>query len=170
VRLGRGRRIALAGLAVVAALATSCSTGAGSVSVHAIAPLPPGVLPPTVAGLTVVDEPLNPALYPTRPSFVDAVAFFSLRLDRLAEATLQLDQLRNLPVVRKSSFEEEVADDVGVTTPVALHLDGVPVWVSSGLDQQLWVWFKPGYLAVLAVRTGYPFPRSVLRAALAATP
>lgn len=155
-----------AGAAAALTLLSGCGGGHAARPGHAtIAVLPATVVPPQLAGLRVVAEPLAPLLQGVSASDATAAGFYSLRAGRQLEATLQLTKFGPTVSWRSRSLQQRVVNQIGEAQPRVVALPDGDVYVSAGGHDRLAVWFRSGYLFVLTIRNDYAYPRTLVRIA-----
>lgn len=160
-----------AALLLPALLAAACSAQAlGGTPGGAIATLPPSSLPASIGGLTVKAENVSKALTGVAHSYVDGLAFFSLRKGTQVEATIELARLGPAANLASQAFRTEIVNQVSVATPVSLDVAGATVEQSTGPKSTVTVWYSGRDLVVLTVLNSYLYGRGLLEAALAAEP
>ena len=149
----------------VAVIASACGTAsARGTSAKDIKQLPKDTVSGTYLGLTPVREDISGTLRDQLANaYVDAVGLYSLRHDKLLEATLQISKLSKSARPKDPKFQQQVVGQIGGTAVQGFVMDGRRVYRSSARKQSLSSWFRGDYLLVLSVRDTYPYPRSLLR-------
>jgi hypothetical protein len=168
-----------AGLAVVAValpltLATGCGgqkddRGLGGVAGKAITPVAMAV-PPAVLGLKVAKEDMTEPVKEVDSTYVEALSMYSFRRDELLQATLQVSRITDKGETDTDRFRRAVVNQLGDSTPQQVRLGDTTVYLTSGTDQRLAVWFQGQYFFVLASRNDFEQPRSLLRSVLELRP
>jgi hypothetical protein len=163
----RLRRLGAAGV-----LAAFLSVAAWQVSPLAKTTTPAApALPATIQGLKVGQENVSKTLAEDRRAlYVDGVWLYSLRQGKELMATLEVARFKSTAPWRSSGYDLSLANQLGGSIPAVLRLDGRPVYVSTTRGLELITWFKDGYLDILAVRSTYNSPKSLLRAVIAVAP
>jgi hypothetical protein len=153
-----------AALAVVLIASACGSSSAHGTSAKDIKQLPQDTVSGTYLGLTPVREDISGTLRDQLANaYVDSVGLFSLRHDKLLEATLQISKLSKSARPKDPKFQQQVVSQIGGTAVQAFVMSGRRVYRSSARKQSLSSWFRGDYLLVLSVRDTYPYPRSLLR-------
>ena len=171
----RTARVVVLLLATVAGLAgAGCSKDSAAEAAGTpgkkIAALPPTLVPAEVNGLRTGQEDLKPTFVGVRRSFVDATSLYTFRSGDLLQATLQVSRFTKDAAADRAAFHSSVVAQIGSTVPKPFRIGGDTVYLTSGKQQSIAVWFRDRYLFVLAVRQDYPQPRSLLRTALGFRP
>jgi len=175
MRLGRVRApmsaaiLALGSLVAVAGCATSPASARG-LSGAQIKALDPDLLPAHILDLSVDVENVTKQLHNAQNSYVDALTLFGLRRGSLLIATFQVSQLTSLARVSNPAFQQAFVASIGGTTPVEVRLGGTDVWLTTGTDEQVSIWFSGRDLLVLSVRNDYGPQRTLIRQLLAVRP
>ncbi|HVV37097.1 MAG TPA: hypothetical protein VHC63_10880 [Acidimicrobiales bacterium] len=162
------RRTLRAAVATVA-LATvvfgaACSSSPNGTSAADIKQLPENELSGTYLGLKAQREDIGGSLANQQANaYIDAVGLYSLRDDKLLEATLQISKLSKQARPKSLKFQQLVANQIGGTKVQAFVMGGHHVYRSSQRKQSLTSWFQGDYFMILSVRDTYKSPRSLLR-------
>ncbi|MHB1447238.1 MAG: hypothetical protein ACYCTI_09965 [Acidimicrobiales bacterium] len=168
-RSGRGLATG-AVLACVSLVSVACGKAAPATAAHRgahIASLPASALPADLDGLTVTEEKSPAGVSSDTGSYASSLGFFSLRKDKLVEATLEVVKLGRSADASSSSFQESLVNQINGGVPVALTLAGRQVYEAGGTGVGLTSWFDGRYFFVLTIRATYPTPRALIEAALA---
>jgi hypothetical protein len=89
---------------------------------------------------------------------------FSFReKDDLLRATLQVSRFNELAEPDVPKFRNSVVANLGSTVPQELRVGEAHVWLTTGNQQLIFVWFQRRSFMVLSIRGDYPFPRTLLR-------
>jgi len=164
------RPVAVVSLALAAGLLVAgCGDKAVVQNTAAIQPLPASTMPARINGLHVTAEPLAPLLKGVKESDAVAAGFYALRLGRTLEATLQVTRFREREHASSPAVQQRVVNQIGASEPTLTRLPEGSAYLSLSNDQRLGVWFRGATMYVLTVRSDYPYPRSLIRSALAVT-
>jgi hypothetical protein len=123
-------------------------------------------LPAEILGLAVQKEDVAGSVAKVNSTFIEALGLWSLRSDDLVQATLQVSRFSEGARYNKSDFRSSVVNQIGSARPRTFRLGTRTVYLTTGTKQSIAVWFKGAYLFVLASRSDYDEPRTLLRAAL----
>lgn len=149
--------------------------GAPDVSAQATAgkdiePIGGDLLPSKLLGLDVQSEDISGTVASEQQTFVEATSLYSLRSDELLQATLQVSRFNDSADAESSSFRRSLLNQIGGSRPRTVRLGDETVYLTSGTQQQLAVWFRGDHLLILATREDYPMPKTLLRRALEVKP
>ena len=178
MRAGRGRSTsALIAVALPLALLTAgCGDGGKQrdlqgVAGQAVKPVAMA-LPPAVLGLKVAKEDVTKPVKEVAKTYVESLSMYSFRRDDLLQATLQVSRISATAKgdTSSSSFRSAVVNQLGGSTPQQVQLGDTTVYLTSGTDQRLAVWFRDRYFFVLASRNDFDQPRTLLRSVLDVQP
>jgi hypothetical protein len=161
---------ATAALAAVAlmAVATGCTDvkaaerKAGTAKVN---PVASNAVPSQLFGLTVSPESVKD-LSTSHGAYVDEAALFSLRQGELLEGTLQLTRFNASAEPQKSAFQQRIVAKLGGAVARQVRMGGQTVYFTTAAKQTLAIWFRDRMMFVLSAREDFPYPRSLVRAAL----
>lgn len=157
-------------LACVVLAGAACGKAAPAATAHRgahIASLPVSALPATLDGLAVTEEKSPTGVSSDTGSYASSLGFFSLRKNKLVEATLEVVKLGRAADASSNSFQQSLVNQINGGVPVALTLAGRQVYEASGTGVGLTSWFDGRYFFVLTIRSTYPTPRALIEAALA---
>jgi hypothetical protein len=160
------RRIVLVFAAL--ALVAGCSDGkpAAKAAAPSAAPKKGATLslPSQILGLQVHAEDIGSQLARVKQLYLDSVGLFSFReKDDLLRATLQVSRFNELAEPDVPKFRNSVVANLGSTVPQELRVGEAHVWLTTGNQQLIFVWFQRRSFMVLSIRGDYPFPRTLLR-------
>jgi hypothetical protein len=127
-------------------------------------------LPAEVLGLSVQREDVSETVARVDGTFIDALGLWSLRSENLVQATLQVSRFSAGASPDKAEFRQTVVNQIGSSRPRAFRLGKRTVYLTTGTKQSIAVWFSGRYLFVLASRSDYDQPRTLLRQALEIKP
>lgn len=145
-------------------------TAAGvGMSGEEVQPLPEDLLPSEVLGLNVGQEDVKKTLTQVKATYVEALSVYSFRRKKLLQATLQVSRFGE-DAADTDGFRQSVVAQVGGSSPKRIRAGDQIVYLTSGTDQNLSIWFRDRYFFVLAVREDFERPRTLLRKALAVQP
>lgn len=131
---------------------------------------PPSIgLPSQLLGLTVAAENINTALAEgAEQPFVDSVGLFAFREgEDLLQATLQVSRFTEDARPEEGTFRGGIVSRIGGTNPRRVRVGEQDVFVTTGRNQNVFIWFEKKGFFVLTVRSDYEFPRTLLRRILA---
>jgi hypothetical protein len=168
--VSRLRRLAAGTLLVVVAF-TSTACGGGDDETAAptkIELLPKDLLPASMAGLRVASEDIEGTVKGAkRRSYLDSAGLYSFRTeDDLLQATLQVSRFAEEARFKDPEFRQSVLLQIGSTVPRSFRMDDQTVYLSTGKQQNVVIWFKNEYLFVLSTREEFARPRTLLREAI----
>jgi hypothetical protein len=127
-------------------------------------------LPTEILGLAVRKEDVAGNVAKVSSTFIDGLGLWSLRSDDLVQATLQISRFSDGARVDESEFRQSVVNQIGSARPRTFRLGKRTVYLTTGTKQSIAVWFKGRYLFVLASRSDYDEPRTLLRKVLEIKP
>lgn len=120
-------------------------------------------LPARVAGLDVRKEKLPKKIADVQHSYVDGVAFYSLRKDTNVQGTLQIAHFSKVAPLESASFRKQLEAEVlvgGLANTVLVG--GIAVQQTTGLKSVVSEWIQGDQLFVLTVLQSYPMGRGLL--------
>ncbi|MGH8972891.1 MAG: hypothetical protein ACRD0C_06770 [Acidimicrobiia bacterium] len=123
-------------------------------------------LPAEILGLAVQKEDVAGSVAKVDSTFIDALGLWSLRSDDLVQATLQISRFSDGARFTESDFRQSVVNQIGSARPRTFRLGTRTVYLTTGTKQSIAVWFKGPHLFVLASRSDYDEPRTLLREVL----
>lgn len=161
------RRPIAVGIAVAVFVAPACGGGGDSTATKArrIAEISEQLVPGEVLGLVVGKESVSKVLRGARRPYIEAVALYSFRKDELLQATLQVSKFAADTDVDEQ-FQRTVAGQIvstGADLPT-FRMDDRTVYFGGNAKQSIAVWFRGRYMMILASRSEFDRPRSLLRA------
>ncbi len=133
-------------------------------------------LPSEILGLAVQKEDVAGSVAKVNSTFIDGLGLWSLRTassesgGNLVQATLQISRFSEGARFDESEFRQSVVNQIGSARPRTYRLGTRTVYLTTGTKQSIAVWFKGRYLFVLASRSDYDEPRTLLRKALEIKP
>jgi hypothetical protein len=127
-------------------------------------------LPPEILGLAVQKEDVAGSVAKVNSTFIDGLGLWSLRSDDLVQATLQVSRFSDGARFDESEFRQSVVNQIGSARPRTFRLGNRTVYLTTGTKQSIAVWFKGRHMFVLASRSDYDEPRTLLRKALEIKP
>lgn len=164
----------MAGAAVLAVSATACGAPSGledATPAASIRQLGESVVPSEMLGMKVEREDMAETIKGVERSYVDSVGLYSVRRkDDVLQATLQVSRFNDNARYETSRFRRSLLLQIGGSRPSPLTVGDDKVWATTGTKQQLFVWFRGRHLMVLAVRSDFAQPRTLLREALEIEP
>lgn len=158
--------LAAVAVAVLAGCGADTATVGDPVAGKAIDTISSSLLPSTVLGLNVTAEDISDQLSTQHRAFVREVSLFGLRDDDLLKATLQVSRFNDEAKPDEKEFRNRILRDIGQTVPKEFRLGGARVHVTTGNQQTIAIWFKGDLMMILAVRSDYDRPRTLLRTLL----
>lgn len=170
------RRLGLALVALVVLLAGCGRSDAGvePTAGKQVKDLELSGLPAELLGLKVQREDVSETVARVDSAFVDALGLWSLRTvsdgGDLVQATLQVSRFSEGADPRSPRFRQTVVNQIGSSKPRAFRLGARTVYLTTGTKQSIAVWFSGRHLFVLASRSDYDQPRTLLRRALEIKP
>jgi hypothetical protein len=121
-------------------------------------------LPSKLLGLTVGTEDVRSRLRSSEQPFVDSVGLFAFREGKdLLQATLQISRFTPEAKVDSPEFRGSIISRIGGANPRRVRVADENVYLTSGRNQVVFLWFRKHGFFVLTVRRDYPFPRTILR-------
>lgn len=169
--LGFGARgLALVALALVVAGCGRSDAGVEPTAGKQVKDLELSGLPAELLGLKVQREDVSETVARVDATFIDALGLWSLRSDDLVQATLQVSRFSAGADPRSPRFRQTVVNQIGSSKPRAFRLGARTVYLTTGTKQSIAVWFSGRHLFVLASRSDYDQPRTLLRRALEIKP
>ena len=133
-------------------------------------------LPTEILGLAVQKEDVAGSVAKVSSTFIDGLGLWSLRTASsesggdLVQATLQISRFSEGARVDESEFRQSVVNQIGSARPRTFRLGQRTVYLTTGTKQSIAVWFKGRHLFVLASRSDYDQPRTLLRETLEIEP
>ena len=159
----------LLALAVAAAGLAGCGrsdAAADPVAGKKVKVLEMSSLPAEILGLAVQREDVAGSVARVNSTFVEALGLWSLRSDDLVQATLQVSRFSDGARYDEADFRQSVVNQIGSARPRTFRLGKRTVYLTTGTKQSIAVWFKGAHLFVLASRSDYDEPRTLLREVL----
>lgn len=133
-------------------------TGGGKVSQRQI------TLPSQILGLQVKAEDLTKQnLAQIKRPYLDNVGLFSLREGELVRATFQVSSFNAIARPDSGDFRASIIGLLGSSKPERVRVQEETVYVTTGNEQNIFVWFKGKGFFVLTAHSQYEFPRTLLR-------
>lgn len=161
---GALRLVAL--LLAVAFLGACAKSDAEAVEGEDIEQLDASILPAEVLGLKVQTEDAS-AVKNAKRTFVRAVGLYSLRdAEDVLHAYVQATRFSEDARPGESSFRRSLVQQIGTTSPKQYRMGDHTVYLTTGKQQSLAVWFEDDYMFLLGTRDEYATPRTLLRALL----
>lgn len=120
-------------------------------------------LPAQILGLEVRPEDVEERLGEAARPYISSIGLFSLREEDLVRATFQASAFNRFADPDDANFRRRIITLIGTVEPRELRMADVAVFVTSGKEQQIYVWFKEGGFYVLTIHQAYEFPRTLLR-------
>lgn len=150
-------------LVAIALLLVAAACGAETIETPGRAEPPVVQLPSQLVGLNVVQEDIATDLEGVQRPYVDSVAVFSLREEKILRATLEVARFNSLARPRESRFRGSIVSVVGGRKPAEIRVGDSAVYATTGTKQNIYTWFRGKGLFVLGVQEDFPFPRTLLR-------
>jgi hypothetical protein len=123
-------------------------------------------LPAEILGLAIQKEDVAGSVAKVNSTFIEALGLWSLRSDDLVQATLQISRFSDGARFEESDFRQSVVNQIGSARPRTFRLGTRTVYLTTGTKQSIAVWFRGPHLFVLASRSDYDEPRTLLREVL----
>ncbi|MCW2544230.1 MAG: hypothetical protein JWM40_1782 [Frankiales bacterium] len=165
------RAAAIAAVAVLAVVTSGCGKQVlGGTAGADIKALPASTLPREISGLTVKQESITKPLKQTKHSYADAIGFYSLRQDKVVQATVQVSQLGPEARLEDEGFRQQLVDQSSPGTAVPLTIGESTVMQSTGTKATVSIWFSQERMVLLTVLSTYDGARGLLEQTLAALP
>ncbi len=120
-------------------------------------------IPQQVLGLTTQVEDVNDKLAGARRPYIDSIGLFSFREKELVRATFQVSRFNRLANPKSQSFRDSVISLLGTTQPQRVEVGDHTIYVTTGNEQNIFVWFEGRGFFVLTTHRDYEFPRTLLR-------
>lgn len=139
-------------------------TGGGKVQERTV------TIPSQVLGLRVQAEDISKQLKSTKRPYLDNVGLFSLREKDLVRATYQISRFNDLARPDDSTFRNSIIGLLGSSKPQKIRVGDDEVYITTGNEQSIFVWFRGKGFFVLTTHQQYEFPRTLLRRMLELEP
>jgi hypothetical protein len=164
--------VPIAGLCLVALAAVACGGETSAAATNQSGePAPSIKLPSRLLGLKVTNEDISSSLQQNQQAFIDSVGLFAFRRSKdVLEATMQVSRFSPGARPEASNFRGSIISRIGGTNPRVVRVGKQSLYLTSGRDQVVFVWFKKRGFFVLTVRRDYAFPRTLLRRILESNP
>ena len=127
-------------------------------------------IPTSLRNLTVQKEDIRTSLEGVKRPYFDGISFASLREGDKLQATLQIGRFAEGTRYRDASFRSSLLATINGGSAKQLRMGEERVYLASGDRQSIAVWFRDRYVFILSSREDYPYPRALLREALAVQP
>jgi hypothetical protein len=161
--------IVLVPVAVVAFALSACGGGEPvtyGISGEEIEMLDPDLLPGQILGLDVAQEDVSETIALVENTYIDALSVYSLRREELLQATLQVSRFSDEAAYESESFRQSLVLQIGGTAPKEVRVGEHTVYLTTGTNQGMSIWFDGSDFFVLAVREDFERPRTLLRQVL----
>ena len=156
--------VPLVSACAVALLGTSC--GGDQTTAAATPRSNPLVveLPSKVLGLTVKGEDIRSKIDSAQQPYIDSVGLFGFReRSDLLDATLEVARFTAGARSSSGDFRGSIVSRIGGANPRQVRVGDQQIYLTSGRNQVVFIWFKSREFFVLTVRRDYPFPRTLAR-------
>ncbi|HZQ26216.1 MAG TPA: hypothetical protein VFA94_00835 [Acidimicrobiales bacterium] len=167
----------VAALFAVAVLGGACTQSARLTTVAgAEVKVRADLLPTELAGLAVTPEDITKqAKEAGGHSYFTDSRLWALRSGTRLRATLQVGHLTADAFASRTpddvlAFERQIVNQIGQAEPRLRVLGSRRVYVTSGSEQPLYIWFTGSELFILSMAKDYGEPRGLLRQALELRP
>ena len=120
-------------------------------------------LPEQVLGLSVDQEELPSGIGDVRASYLEAVSLYSMRREDQLQATLQVGRFRDTVDFDDGAFRRGLLTQIGSSRPQSVRLGDSTVYMTTGLEQRLAIWFSGRHMLILGTRQEFDRPRTLLR-------
>jgi hypothetical protein len=156
--------VVAAGLALGSLGLTACGDSAAD-DISETSSKPPEVqLPSKLLGLNVGSEDIKSEITETDQPYIDSVGLFSFRQGKnLLQATLQISRFTPEADAESNDFRGAIISRIGTTNPREIRVGDREVFLTSGRNQVVFIWFEERGFFVLTARRDYSFPRTLLR-------
>ena len=126
-------------------------------------------MPSTIGGLDVQSESVKAAIAKKggELTYADSIGFWSLRKDKLVQATLQIEHFGPSARLGDPKFAASVAQSITMGATAPTRIGDYDVYLQQGQTVNLAIWFEGAYFFELAVRPTYAQPRTLLESAVA---
>jgi hypothetical protein len=124
-------------------------------------------VPAQLNGLMVSEEDIRPTIIKGSNTYVSAAGLFSMRENDVVQATLEVGRFNRQADDANPRFQLGFVSQVGGSAPSSARVDDAIVYFTTASKQRVYVWFRNHVYYILLIRSDYPQPRSLLRAALA---
>lgn len=162
-RASRAVQLAAALLAVALVGGACAKSDAEAIEGEDIKELDASMFPPQVLGLSVKTEDAS-AVKNAKRTFVEAVGLYSLRdAEDVLQAYVQVTRFSEDARPGDAQFRRSLIQQIGTTAPKRYRMGDHTVYLTTGKEQSLAVWFKDDYMFLLGNREEYATPRSLLR-------
>ena len=156
--------VALAGLCLVALLSGACGNDTAADATQTPNVPPVVSMPSQLLGLKVTQEDISSRLDQNDQPYIDSVGLFAFRRGQdVLEATLQVSRFTSDARPEESNFRGSIISRIGGVSPRLVRVEMQDLYLTSGSNQVLFIWFKERGFFVLTVRRDYPFPRTLVR-------
>lgn len=132
-------------------------TGARRVSAQQV------TMPSQVLGLQVAPEDISKQVSDAKRPYIESVGLFSLREGDLVRATFQVSHFNPLARPDDPDFRSSIISLLGASRPEIVRVEDMTVYVTTGTDQNIFIWFRGRGFYVLTTHQQYEFPRTLLR-------
>lgn len=145
----------------------ACGSDGEAAGEELSSPPPPArvQLPSVLLGLRVEGADVEPRLAEAEAPYIDSVGLFTFRDeddDRL-RATLQVSRFTAEANPESEAFRNSIIGRIGQTAPRRVPVGEEQIFITSGRNQNVFIWFRERGFFVLTVVREYPFPRTLLR-------
>lgn len=96
-------------------------------------------------------------------AWLSDVKMWSLRQGSELRATVQVGSIARDAELDDEDFRAEVINGVGTTAPRPRLIASRPVWITSGNNQTLAIWFHGAYMVLASVSKDHPQDLGLLR-------
>ena len=126
---------------------------------------PPEIrIPSELLGLAVGAEDIRSQIDQTEQPYIDSVGLFAFRQGKdLLQATLQLSRFTPGARPESASFRGSIISRIGGTAPREVRVGDREIFLTTGRNQVVFIWFDKRGFFVLTIRRDYAFPRTLLR-------
>jgi hypothetical protein len=158
--------VALAALTVVSAACSGGSAEADAAKAKKVEAIGADKLPATLLGLKLAPESIIDTVKANKGSYVEAIGMFSMRKGDLLQATLQVSRFTENAHAERGSFRRSIIQQIGSTEPQEYRMGSQSIFLTTGKQQRISVWFKGRSMYILTTSVNYMTPRSLLREAI----
>jgi hypothetical protein len=151
-------------LSCVGVTTTACGGSNGGALAEPQATPPQITIPSRLLGLTVGTEDIKSQIEQADQPYVDSVGLFAFRESKdLLQATMQISRFTTGARPESTEFRGSIISRIGGTAPREVRVDDHEVFLTSGRNQVVFIWFERRGFFVLTIRRDYPFPRLLVR-------
>lgn len=143
----------------------ACGNSNADDDTEVVSERPPEIqLPSRLLGLTVGAEDIRSELAGADQPYIDSVGLFAFRQGKdLLQATLQVSRFTPEARPEAAAFRGAIISRIGATAPREIRVGDEQIFLTSGRNQVVFIWFQERGFFVLTARRDYAFSRTLLR-------